>query len=554
MRVEGRSFWFHLLTAMTFWLGSMTLTFLLTASAQAQTFNSLFSFDVSDGTGPQLAALIQGQDGALYGTTGGGGANAGDGTVFRITTSGLENVVYSLGGSPGGAYPTAALLLAPDGNFYGTTEEGGGGPYNAGTVFKLAPDGTLTTLHAFCSQSFVCSDGDQPDAGLIQGRDGNFYGTTQTGGSGGSSEGTIFRVTSQGKLTTIYSFCAPTCSDGGFPNASLIQPSDGNFYGTTPSTIFKITPAGKLTTLYTLTDNEGYLIVSPLMQASDGNFYGTAQFGGPANDGTIFRITPKGVFNVLHTFNGTDGISPKGGLVQASDGNLYGTTFEGGPGLLGTVFKITLDGQLTTIYNFCLKTNCPDGSEPASGLLQATNGILYGTTSSGGAYDAGTVFSIDAKLPPFVSLVSSRAKVGTSVGILGQGFSKATAVLFNSAAASHKIVSDTYLTATVPPNGKNGTVSVKTASGVLQSNTQFDVVPIETSFTPLQGTAGTLITIKGGGLLGTRQVTFGGVKALAFTVVSGSQITATVPTGAKTGRITVTTAGGSAAGGIFTVN
>jgi len=183
-----------------------------------------------------------------------------------------------------------------------------------------------------------------------------------------------------------------------------------------------------------------------------------------------------------------------------------------------------------------------------------TNGVLYGTTSSGGAYDQGSVFSVDAKLPPFVSLVISRATVGTSVGILGQGFSSASAVLFNGVAASHKIVSDTYLTAIVPANGKNGTVSVKTASGVLNSNTPFDVVPVEASFTPLQGTVGTLVTIKGGGFLGTRQVTFGGVKASAFKVVSGSVITATVPTGAKTGRIVVTTAGGTATAGIFTVN
>jgi len=223
MRLERRSSWLYLFTTATFSLASTALIFLLTASAQSQAFTSLFSFDGSDGSGPQLAALIQGQDGALYGTTG-GGTNSGYGTIFRITSSGSESVVYSLDGQPEGAFPTDALLLATDGSFYGTTVEGGGPSYS-GTVFKLAPDGTLTTLHAFCSQPVVCPDGAQPDAGVIQGRDGNFYGTTQNGGTAGTGSGTIFRITAHGKLTTIYSFCATQCSDGGFPNASLILAS-----------------------------------------------------------------------------------------------------------------------------------------------------------------------------------------------------------------------------------------------------------------------------------------------------------------------------------------
>jgi uncharacterized repeat protein (TIGR03803 family) len=239
--------------------------------------------------------------------------------------------------------------------------------------------------------------------------------------------------------------------------------------------------------------------------------------------------------------------------VQASDRNLYGTTFEGGPSVLGTIFKITLDGQLTTIYNFCLKANCPDGSEPASGLLQATNGILYGTASSGGTYDEGTVFSVAASLPPFVSLISSRGKVGTRVEILGQGFTDASGVSFNGAPAWYTAVSDTFLTALVPDDSTNGTITVKVAAGVLKSNTQFDVIPVEASFSPPNGPMGR-VTIKGGGFLGTRKVTFDGIKAPVFTVVSGSEITATVPTGAKSGKIAITTAGGSATAGVFTVD
>jgi uncharacterized repeat protein (TIGR03803 family) len=190
--------------------------------------------------------------------------------------------------------------------------------------------------------------------------------------------------------------------------------------------------------------------------------------------------------------------------VQASDRNLYGTTFEGGPSVLGTIFKITLDGQLTTIYNFCLKANCPDGSEPASGLLQATNGILYGTASSGGTYDEGTVFSVAASLPPFVSLISSRGKVGTRVEILGQGFTDASGVSFNGAPAWYTAVSDTFLTALVPDDSTNGTITVKVAAGVLKSNTQFDVIPVEASFSPPNGPMGR-VTIKGGGFLGNSE-------------------------------------------------
>jgi uncharacterized repeat protein (TIGR03803 family) len=554
MRVERRPTLLSSLECISLCIAATTLICMLTAQpSQAQTFTSLFSFDYSDGANPHLAPLTQGEDGGLYGTTSLGGANGPYGTIFRVTPSGAETVLYSLDGELGGAYPTAALVLGTDGNFYGTTEEGGG-PNYSGSVFELSVDGTLTTLHAFCTKLVECPDGAQPDAALIQGRDGNFYGTTQNGGTSGTGSGTIFRITPHGKLTTIYSFCAPKCSDGGFPNASLIQASDGDFYGTTPSTIFKITPAGRLTTLHTLTQNDGSLIISPLIQASDGNFYGTASAGGPANDGTIFRFTRKGEYTVLHSFDGSDGISPEGGLVQASDGNLYGTTFEGGSKLNGTVFKITLGGELTTIYNFCLKTNCVDGSEPASGLLQGTNGILYGTTSSGGTYNEGTVFSVAARLPPFVSLIPARGKVGTSVGILGQGFRSATGVLFNGAPAPHTVVSDTFLTALVPADSTNGPVTVKVAAGVLDSSTQFDVIPIEASFSPPNGTVGTQVTIKGGGFLGTRKVTFGGTKAAAFTVLSGSEITAAVPVGAKTGKIAITTAGGTATAGTFTID
>jgi uncharacterized repeat protein (TIGR03803 family) len=509
--------------------------------SSAQTFTSLFSFDYSNGARPNLAALVQGQDGNFYGTTSVGGTNGPYGAIFRITPSGKLTVLHSFSGFGDGAYPTAGLVLGTDGNFYGTTEEGGGATYS-GTVFKMTPAGTLTTLH-----SFQGSDGAQPDAALIQARDGNFYGTTQNGGTNGTGTGTVFKITPRGKLTTLYSFCSqPNCTDGGYPNASLVQASNGAFYGTTFSTVFKMTAGGVLTTLHTFNDNDGSNIISGLIQGNDGNFYGTANAGNPKNDGTVFKITPKGVLTTLHNFGGTDGISPEGGLLQTSDGNLYGTTQLGGTKIYGTVFEITLLGALTTLYDFCVQSNCVDGSEPTGSLLQATDGVLYGTTWYGGTNDEGTVFSVDVGLKPFILLLPNWGKVGATIQILGQGFNGITGVSFNGVAATYTVVSDTYLTAVVPAQSTTGYVTVETTSNALTSTVKFKVVPIVTGFNPPQGPIGTQVTITGGGFNGTTRVAFGGVKATSFKVNSGTSIVATVPTGAKTGKIAVSTVGGSA--------
>jgi len=443
----------------------------------AQTFTSLFSFDYSNGARPYLAPLVQGADGNFYGTTTVGGANGPYGAIFKITPSGTLSVVHSFGGFGDGAYPSAGLVLGTDGNFYGTTEVGGGA-YYSGTVFKMTPDGTLTTLHSFCNDGPPCTDGAQPDAALIQASNGDFYGTTQNGGTNNTGAGTVFKITPKGKLTTLYSFCSqPNCADGGYPNSSLVQASNGNFYGTTYSTVFKMTAKGTLMTLHTFTGNDGSNIIAGLVQASDGSFYGTASAGAPKNDGTVFKITAKGAFTILHTFDGDDGITPEGGLVQATDGNLYGTTLYGGANLEGTVFKITPSGTLTTLYSFCLLPSCADGSEPTGALLQATNGVLYGTTGWGGTEDEGTVFSVASELNPFVFLLTKSGKVNAKVQILGQGFEGTSAVAFNGVAATYTIVSDTYLTAVVPAGAMTGYVTVDTASGTLISSVKFKVVP-----------------------------------------------------------------------------
>jgi uncharacterized repeat protein (TIGR03803 family) len=341
-------------------------------AAPAQNFTTLHMFAgyPSDGGTPN-AGLLLATDGNFYGTTYAGGTSGncqgGCGTVFRITPGGTLTTLHSFDFFDG-ASPTAALVQGTDGNIYGTTYGGGANQYY-GTVFKITPSGTFTSLYSFCAQS-NCVDGAMPYAGLVRASDGNFYGTTLEGGShtgcslGSGSCGTVFKITPGGALTTLYNFCAqPSCADGGNPYAGLVQASDGNFYGTT--------------------------------------------FERGANGyGTVFKITPAGTLTALYSFcsqtNCADGQYPYAGLVQATDGNLYGSTSAGGGGAYhqgGTVFKITPSGTQTTIYNFCSQPNCTDGDSSVARLVQASDGTLYGTTLHGGAFcvqnsGCGTVFRI----------------------------------------------------------------------------------------------------------------------------------------------------------------
>ena len=456
-------------------------------SANAQIFNSLASFDVTNGSGP-YASLVQGFDGNLYGTTLGGGSN-GYGTIFQISSDGALTILHSFDTSEGYT-PQGALALANNGELYGTTYQGG--PSDDGTIFQIAPGGELTTLYSFCSQP-GCVDGSRPYSGLIQAADGTYYGTTYFGGA--NYYGTVFRITSAGSLTTLYSFCSQQgCADGVYPAARLIQARNGNFYGTTagggsgsnePGTVFKISPEGNLTTLYTFCAQlgcaDGTEPLAGLIQGTDGNFFGTTYMGGGAGDGTVFEITPGGHLTTLHSFcldgNCLDGANPVAGLVQATNGILYGATQLRGTGHNGTIFEMTPGGNLTTIYSFCAEPNCADGSTPYSTPVQATDGILYGTTFIGGTSNEGTVYSLSAGLDPFVETLPGLSRVDRRVIILGNNLTGSTAVSFNGTAATFTVVSDTEITATVPAGATTGFVTVATPGGTLTSNKKFGVVP-----------------------------------------------------------------------------
>jgi len=422
------------------------------AHAQTYTESVLYNFcsvtGCADGQASDVS-MMQAADGNLYGATEYGGmvdsytcyiAGEGCGVIFKISPSGTYTVLVNSAGA-------SSLVQGPDGNLYGTSGSGGPG----GSVFRLTPDGVFTTIYTFCrtvNSNGACADGGVSVPNLILGTDGNFYGTSYGGGAYGDFQGyggAIYKMTPSGVLTTLYSFCQTEgCPDGLYPNA-LVQGTDGNFYGTTVQegghgggTVFKITAAGVLTTLYNFCSEGGKACTdgaqpfSGLVEGPDGNFYGTTAGGGVNDAGTFFKITPSGVLTTLSDLQTSVPIEdPTGNLILGGDDNFYSVSYNGGQatacaGACGTVFEVTSAGVTTDVYDFCngLIRDCTDAENP-TGLVQGGNGDFYGTGFFGGTNQSthnlgvGAIFKVSPSpalpAPVQVALSQSTITLGQSV-------------------------------------------------------------------------------------------------------------------------------------------
>jgi uncharacterized repeat protein (TIGR03803 family) len=550
-------------------LSMIAVALLFAVAAHAQTYTPLYTYPQTNRGNTGILppdVMSQGQDGTFYSTDAYNGAK-NLGSVFKMTTAGQPTTVYSFCPQTGcldGTDPQGGVALGFDGNLYGTTQ--GGGKHAAGTVFKVTPTGTLTTLWTFTNGT----DESVPIFPLLQAQDGNFYGVTL--GQYNGQYGAFYKVSSTGAFSVLHDF---TFTDGSNPNLPTWS-TDGNLYGTAilggkPAcagyqygcgVVYKMTPAGKQTVLWNFKgfySNDGTLPEGVLVQGYDGNYYGATREGGTSANcgggcGAVFKITPAGVLTILHNFTGhPDGAYPDTGLTLGTDGNFYGVTSVGGKFNRGALYKITPAGTETILYNFCSVSGCTDGFNPETPLVQHTNGKFYGNTT-GNSIGGGVFYSMDVGLKPFAGLVTWTGKVGKTVEILGQGFTGTSGVSFNGLAATFNVVSDTYMTATVPTRATTGYVTVTTSASTMKSNRKFLVTPQITTVSPTSGIVGSSVTITGVSLMQTTKVTIGG-KADSFTVNSDTKVSATVPAGAKTGlKVSVTTQGGTASSsGTFAV-
>lgn len=482
MKKINRGLWLACIAALCCWCGGL--------QGYAQSFSLLYGFPENGTLGydPETMNMIQGTDGNLYGTTVNGGAgnvncdNYDDcgGVIFKIDTSGNYSLLYTFctlgdgqGDCPDGRSPYGGVVQANDGNFYGMTYAGG--TYNDGVIFRFTPAGVMTTLHSFCDPPNGCSpnDGSTPTGQLIQASNGSMYGVT-----GGN---TLFKITTKGKFTLLYSF-----PNGTNPQGSLVQIPSGDLYGITQEggaynqgSIFKATLGGKVTTLYSFCAEQGcpdgQHPSAGLALGSDGDLYGATSAGGSDDYGTVFKITTKGKFKftLLHTFVGfqngaTDGGNPTAPMVLASDGNLYGTAQNyggGGYGGTGAVYEVGSFGYAS----YGLPTDLCSLAHPFGGVVQATNGNFYGS-------DNGTcLIGFSMGLGPFVQPIPTFGKAATKVIIQGTDLTGATSVTFDGKEASFTVVSATEITTSVPTGAGTGEIEVVTPGGTLTSNVPFTV-------------------------------------------------------------------------------
>lgn len=566
-------------------------------------FPSIGNFEVSQ--------LIQASNGDFYGVSAYGGSSS-LGFVYRVSrSSGLITHLHDFGFSDG-ATPRGKLVEASDGYLYGTTEAGGAnrsdwcylgqyyGEGGCGTLFKVGLNGGFTKVHDFYSPS----DGYQsaPSTGLIQASDGNFYGMAMRAYPSGTSS--LFKMTPAGVVSVHHLF--PDDESQGYQAlAGLIQASDGKLYGTMGSggqaaagetacgTVFRAGLDGSFSVLHTFTGSggDGCTPWSPLIEHRNGWFYATTNKGGHVADncrvggcGTIYRIANDSSYQVLHAFVGTsaDGEYPRNsGLVEMPDGSLYGAlggnptgdglgyvplcTTSGGATSFscGTLYRLGTDGQYSTELDFG-SANGAWGLFPQSTLILATDGNLYGTSISGGGWGYGTiyryVFNSDTPIVSIDALDPAGGAHGSTMSLLGVGFSGATQVTFGNGTTpeptSFTVVSDTRIDAVVPADAQSSAPGVTAPNGTTYSQQFFYLTPEIDFITPTSGRVGTGVTLVGAHFDTPLSISFtGGVAATDWFYVTSddTQIVVTVPAGAQSGPITVTNAGGSVASETFTV-
>lgn len=523
--------------------------------------------DASGATGPN-GSLVQGRDGVLYGTTftNSRGAITSSGTIFRVSPDGTTFThLHTFNNITEGRFPLSGLIQGSDGNFYGTT---------ASTIYKMTTNGTepgttITKLHDFKGG---LTDGSGILSAPVQGRDGNLYGTTVQGGQFGW--GTVYKLNPITKDYSIIHHFKGAFTEGGNPwSAPLIVGKDGRLYGTTSNgggnqagTVFSINPAAPAPAYgfktYNFPGGLGNLKSprSPLMQGTDGFFYGTTGVNtGLYLHGTIYKFSAAGAgtFTPLHDFGKvntftSEGINPTAGLVQGSDGKLYGVTFSGGTTDFssvgcGVIFSVTLPlAVYSPIHTLDGKT---EGCNTVQNLTLHTNGKLYGVASAGRntipLAGSGDIYELNLGTRPFIYPTVDTTKAGVKIGIFGD-FVGITNIKFNGINVSFDNISDTYIEVIVPFGAATGTIVVFKGTIQIKTLKVFLVQPVFTSFSPASGAVGNLVILTGKSLSQTTAVRFGGNKAAPFTVDSDSQLTVNVPVGAVTGKITIVTKGGSA--------
>ncbi|WP_293000938.1 choice-of-anchor tandem repeat GloVer-containing protein [Nevskia sp.] len=373
----------------------------------------IHAFNRADlGTDPS-GGVLRDSDGAYYGVTELGGSSnplfAGTGTAYRISAAGAFSLLHVFAPGAGGIFPSSSLIRGPDGAFYGVTS-GSNRDDDRGTVYRITVSGQTSVLQQFSGSG---TDGRFPSEALVLGSDGNFYGTTRFGGA--DDAGTVFRLTPAGGFTVLHAFAAGS----GIPTSALVQGPNGSYYGTTllfggqaGGSVFRITPGGSLSTVHAFDLLTGISPESGLTLGRDGHFYGTTSSGGPRGGGVVYQLSTAGGFQMLHAFiddnlpnvQDPNGTAPRARLLEGADNALYGTTVIGGRNQRGVVYKVTRSGEFTVLHHF----DSPIGANASTELTAAPDGTYYGTTLRGGMWNRGSVyrlltkygFDLDSTAPP----------------------------------------------------------------------------------------------------------------------------------------------------------